>query len=275
MHVLDSLRPFWLELSRFAYQPALLGPLLAFLVGGLARLVLRGPLAPAGIALALVCGWVALFGPTQAVAHIWSPRPPSEGLLLGTLGATVVLMALESSMRQQASFLLALVALAEAWWLSGAHSLSVVMADQVVRIGFLAVLIWAGMRAFLKAEAWMALVSALALALALLAANDGGAWPALGFVVAAVAAAQLPGKPAAGTMAPAGLALGGVAGLAVLVTGRLPHGGIGAADVAGAAPFVTMWLPGPLRRLGPRFGPPVAGLLMVLATFLTRRLVSG
>jgi hypothetical protein len=280
MHFLDSIRALWFP------------PALAFGVALIGRFVLRGPLAPAGTAVALVCGWLPLFGPLRAVALVWSPHLPAEGLMLATLAGTAGLMASQRVLHRVTPVLLAALAIGAAWWLTGAHPLSTVLADQVVRVGFLAVLLWAGMRALLTAAPWPACVAALSLGLALLAANAGGVWPMLGFVVAAVTAARF-GEPAlggavrkvsggslgsvaaGGALLPAGLGLGGVAGMAVLLIGRLPHGGIGAADVAGAAPLVALWLPGPLRRLGPRFGPPVSGLLMIFAAFLTRRIING
>jgi hypothetical protein len=61
--------------------------------------------------------------------------------------------------------------------------------------------------------------------------------------------------------------IGALAGLAVIVLGRLPHLRVGRADVAAAAPLLALWLaPRLTRRLGfaGRAAPASAGVLAAL-----------
>jgi hypothetical protein len=271
MQPIAAIRATWFDLIGTVTWPGLgwQAPLLTLLVALLARWALRGNLAPLGTGLALAAGWLALGGSLRP-ALLWAPHGASEELLLPTVAA--ILLALLLPMRAGWSWPVLLLGALCGWWLLGAHGLATILASQVVPIAFLTVVI-GGIAQFMPAVApWQALVAALALLLALPAAGVGGNWPALAAIIAAACAAWVPAGGQGAALLPAGAALGAVAALAALANGRLPHGGLGAADIACAAPLVTLWLPGPLRRLGPRAGAPIAALLMAFAAFLARRL---
>lgn len=257
--MIEPIRAALLALAELGWQ----APLLALAASLLARLLLAGPAAALGVALALAAGWLSLAWPFAAW-HLAVPHGAPESLSVVALGAAVVTL-----LATRGPGALLVLALAGGWWLAGAPN---ALAAHAVLVAFLAACLWFGGRGLVASAPWAAFCAALGFALALPAAGIWGIWPPLALVPAAVLLPALFGAPAGLALLPVGVGLGGAAALAALATGRLPHGGVGTPDLAALTPLLVLAAPGWLRRLGPRAAPPVVAALAVVAVFIIHRL---
>lgn len=231
------------------------------IVAGLATLclILAGRLLRAGFLEAVAGG--------AGVAAGWynaGPALPSP-LAAAAVAAVALVASMVAPARARIPALLIIAAI-WAWWLAGQpRAEAAVVAHAAKLVGVAAA---AGLAGYLLTTAGRTAIAAAALSLSLdLVLWPGGhVWTSAALVVAVVAVVLAAGTGGVFVVLPVAADLGAMDAAAVLATGRLTRGDVGAVEAAALAPLLALWLePRLLARLQPvgQAGAPLAALLAV------------
>jgi hypothetical protein len=236
-------------------------------------LILAGRLLRAGFLEALAGG--------AGVAAGWYKAGPALPVPLALPAAAAAVVALVASMVAPARArmpALLIIAAIWAWWLAGQPRGEAAVVAHAAKLAGVAAA--AGLAGYLLTTAGRTAIAAAALSLSLHLVLDSGShgpglWTSAALVVAAVAVVLAAGTGGVFVVLPVAADLGAMDAAAVLATGRLTRGEVGAVEAAALAPLLALWLePRLLARLEP-VGQASAPLAAVLAVGLAGALAWG
>jgi hypothetical protein len=244
-----------------AFLPALLGLACLFAGAVLARLLRRDWLGLLGAGAGVVAGWLLLAGSLDAALQAGPRDLGGRLVLLGLAALVLALLTHWVAPRRGYWPCLVLLAAAAGWWLAGAPR----TAADLARVGFLlaGLVAWHlfAPRAFAASAGRLALAG-VSLVLALWLVRVPPVWLLIALVPGLIGPGLgvLRGGEYARVLTGFNLAAAIAAGM--LAVGRLPALGLGAADLAFAAPVIAVVL-APRLRLAPALAMPLAGLIAV------------
>ena len=258
----------WLGLWQ-AFQAPLIGAAVALVLVLLGRWLRSTSLLVAAGGAGVTTGWLLLTGSVTASLTA-GPRDLPNRLALIAFAALVLTVLTAWRAPQRGRFLcLLLLALGAAWWLAGGPR---TQAD-LMQVAFLAaaLVIWHALvaRHLSRAPPGRLVLAAWTLTFALWVVQAPPLWLLLALVPASVSLVLLIAPVSEFMLLSPAIDLAAVMAASMLATGRLPHGGISALDLAILAPLLAIFLVGRLR-FAAILATPLAMAIAVAVAWLAR-----